>query len=137
MNTQLVAEKILTFCKAKYPDLKWVFHGFNYDQFHQTIQGLTDLTDLPEMEILLFIGDSGSFGFEYNEGWEGIKGWCTLNSLDWVGEFIILLNSNKKSEFSFFTETVEHWNEKDWILCKQIQKVMLDIFNFILDEIQE
>jgi hypothetical protein len=95
MDTQLVAEKILTFCKAKYPDLDWIFHGFNYDQYHQTIQGLSDLTDSPEMEILLKVGDSGSVD-EYSEGWEGIKGRCTLNSLDWVGEFIILLNSNKK-----------------------------------------
>ena len=136
MNTQLVAEKIFNFCKEKYPDLKWIFHGFNYDQYHQTIQGLSDLTDSPEMEILLKVGDSGSVD-ECSEGWKGIKGWCTLNSLDWVGEFIVLLNSNKKSEFCFYTETVDEWNEKDWILCKQIQKVMLDIFTFILDEIQE
>ena len=88
------------------------------------------------MEILLFIGDSGSVD-EYSEGWEGIKGWCDLNSLDWVGEFIVLLNSNKKSNFCFYTETADEWNEKDWILCKQIQKIMLDIFTFILNEIQE
>lgn len=136
MDTQLVAEKILTFCKEKYPDLKWVFHGFNYDQYYQAIQGLSDLTDSPEMEILLKVGSSGSVD-EYSEGWEGIKGWCTLNSLDWVGEFIVLLNSNKKSEFCFYTETHYEWNEKDWVLCKQIQKIMLDIFTFILDEIQE
>ena len=136
MDTQLVAEKILTFCKAKYPDLKWIFHGFNYDQYHQTIQGVTDLTDSPEMEILLFIGDSGSVD-EYSEGWEGIKGRCALNSLDWLGEFIVLLNSSKKSEFVFYTETHYEWNEKDWVLCKQIQKIMLDIFRFILNEIQE
>ncbi|BBG58056.1 hypothetical protein [uncultured phage] len=136
MNTQLVAEKILTFCKAKYPDLKWIFHGFNYDQYHQTIQGLSNLTDSPEMEILLKVGSSGSVD-KYSEGWEGIKGWCTLNSLDWVGEFIVLLNSSKKSEFVFYTETHYEWNEKDWVLCKQIQKIMLDIFTFILDEIQE
>lgn len=136
MNTQLVTEKILTFCKAKYPDLDWIFYGFNYDQYHQTIQGVTDLTDSPEMEILLKVGDSGSVD-EYSEGWEGIKGWCTLNSLDWVGEFIVLLNSNKKSEFCFYTETADKWDKKDWILCKQIQKIMLDVFNFILDEIQE
>ena len=136
MDTQLVTEKILTFCKEKYPDLKWVFHGFDYDQYHQTIQGLSDLTDSPEMEILLKVGDSGSVD-EYSEGWEGIKGWCTLNSLDWVGEFIVLLNSIKKSEFVFYTETHYEWNEKDWVSCKQIQKIMLGIFTFILDEIQE
>ena len=105
MDTQLVTEKILTFCKEKYPDLKWVFHGFDYDQYHQTIQGVTDLTDSPEMEILLFIGDSGSVD-EYSEGWEGIKGWCTLNSLDWIGEFIVLLNSNKKSDFCFYYDAM-------------------------------
>ena len=136
MDTQLVAEKILAFCKAKYPDLKWIFHGFNYDQYHQTIQGLSDLTDSPEIEILLKVGDGGSVN-EYSQGWEGIKGWCTLNSLDWVGEFIVLLNSSKKSEFCFYSETHYEWSEKDWLLCKQIQKVMLDIFNFILNEIQE
>ena len=136
MDTQLVAEKIFNFCKAKYPDLKWIFHGFNYDQYHQTIQGLSDLTDSPEMEILLKVGSSGSVD-EYSEEWEGIKGWCTLNSLDWVGEFIVLLNSNKKSEFCFYSEDIDEWNERDWVLCKKIQKIMLDIFTFILDEIQE
>ena len=136
MDTQQVTEKLFNFCKEKYPNLEWIFHGFNYDQYHQTIQGVTDLTDSPEMEILLSIGGSGSVD-EYSEGWEGIKGRCTLNSLDWVGEFIVLLNSNKKSEFVFYTETFDEWSEKDWILCKQIQKIMLGIFNFILDEIQE
>lgn len=136
MDTQLVAEKILAFCKAKYPDLKWIFHGFNYDQYHQTIQGVTDSSDSSEMEILLFIGD-GCWSDRYREGWEGIKGWCTLNSLDWVGEFIVLLNSNKKSEFCFYSEDIDEWNERDWVLCKQIQKIMLDIFRFILNEIQE
>ena len=67
MDIQLVAEKILTFYKEKYPDLKWVFHGFNYDQYHQTIQGLSDLTDLPEIEILLKVGSSGSVD-KYSEG---------------------------------------------------------------------
>ncbi|UWV19787.1 hypothetical protein MaMV-DH010158 [Cyanophage MaMV-DH01] len=136
MDTQLVTEKILTFCKEKYPDLKWVFHGFDYDQYHQTIQGVTDSSDSSEMEILLFIGD-GCWSDGYREGWEGIKGWCTLNSLDWIGEFIVLLNSNKKSDFCFYSEDIDEWNEKDWVSCKQIQKIMLDIFTFILDEVQE
>lgn len=136
MDTQLVTEKILTFCKEKYPDLKWVFHGFDYDQYHQTIQGVTDSSDSSEMEILLFIGD-GCWSDGYREEWEGIKGWCTLNSLDWIGEFIVLLNSNKKSDFCFYSEDIDEWNEKDWVSCKQIQKIMLDIFTFILDEVQE
>ncbi|BBG57885.1 hypothetical protein [uncultured phage] len=88
------------------------------------------------MEILLKVGSSGSVD-EYSEEWEGIKGWCTLNSLDWVGEFIVLLNSSKKSEFVFYTEAVDEWNKKDWILCKQIQEITLDIFRFIFNEIQE
>ena len=139
MDIQLVAEKILTFCKAKYPDLDWIFHGFNYDQYHQTIQGVTDLTDSPEMEILLFIGDSGSVD-EYSEGWEGVQGWCILNlkdELDWRGAFKVLLDSNKTNEFGFYSEDFDEWNERDWVLCKQIQKIMLGIFTFILDEIQE
>lgn len=136
MDTQLVAEKIFNFCKEKHPDLEWIFYGFDHDQYHQTIQGVTDLTDSPKMEILLKVGSSDSVD-KYSEGWEGIKGWCTLNSLDWVGEFIVLLNSNKKSEFCFYTETVDKWNKKDWILCKQIQKITLGIYTFIFDEIQE
>ena len=94
MDTQLVAEKLFKFCKEKYPDLKWIFHKLNYDQYHQTIQGVTDLTDSPEIEILLKVGGSGSVD-EYSEYSEGlyVKGWCALNSLDWVDEFIVLLNS--------------------------------------------
>jgi hypothetical protein len=93
MDTQLVAEKLFKFCKEKYPDLKWIFHKLNYDQYHQTIQGVTDLTDSPEIEMLLKVGDSGSVD-EYSEYSEGlyVKGWCALNSLDWVGEVIVLLN---------------------------------------------
>ena len=139
MDIKQVTEKISEFCHRSYPDLKWIFHGFNYDQYHQTIQGVTDLTDSPEMEILLFIGDSGSVD-EYSEGWEGVQGWCTLNlknELDWRGAFKVLLDSNKTNEFGFYSENFDKWNERDWILCKQIRKIMLGIFTFILDEIQE
>ena len=130
MDTQLVAEKILTFCKTKYPDLKWIFHGFNYDQYHQTIQGLTDLTDSPEMEILLFIGDSGSVN-EYSEGWEGIKGRCALNSgssvclMQWTGVIrngtLIEKNIGRFLSIVFYLERTNQLNplpDKDLVdLC--------------------
>ena len=98
MNTWQIAEKLFNFCEGRYPDLKWIFHKLDYDQYHQTIQGVTDLTDSPEIEMLLKVGDSGSVD-EYSECSEGlsVKGWCALNSLDWVGEFIVLLNENQIS----------------------------------------
>lgn len=135
MDAKQVTEKLFNFCQEKYPDLKWIELG--YDQDCIAIQGGTSLASSSEIKILLRVGSSFFLARESQEEWEGIKGWCTLDSLDWVGEFIVLLNSSKKSEFCFYTETVDEWSEKDWLLCKQIQKIMLDIFNFILDEIQE
>ena len=117
MDVAEVTEKLFNFCKEKYPDLNWNLGSRN---------NIIQCTGFPnELTIDVFVGQ------------EEIKGWCTLNSLDWVGGFIVLLNCDKKSELCFYTETVDEWSAEHWLLCKQTQKIMLGIYTFILDEIQE
>ena len=136
MDKQLVTEKLLEFCHRSYPNLDW-----NYSYFHGH-QTPTYYHPHSYNVVALIVGSCSLFKLELEicsdgEGWEGIKGWCTLNSLDWVGEFIVFLSCGKKSELCFYTETVDKWSVEHWLLCKQIQKIMLDIYTFILDEIQE
>jgi len=134
MDTWQIAEKLFNFCEGRYPDLKWIFHKLDYDQYNQTIQGVTDLTDSPEIEMLLKVGDGGSVD-EYSEYSEGLYvkiGVGALNSLDWVGEFIVL-NENQIA-FNYIRNSKSDYFDNKY---RETRKVMLDIFTFILDEIQE
>ena len=124
MDTQLVAEKLFKFCKEKYPDLKWDIKSVRKDSTY--IYGSDSF-----IELTLRVHKECEF--------EYILGSSKISSpMLWLGTFHVWINFEKNSDIDFtLYETDKIWNEKDWVLSKQSRKIMLNIFNFILDEIQE
>jgi hypothetical protein len=124
MDTQLVAEKLFKFCKEKYPDLKWDIKSARKDSTF--IYGSDSFIELT-------LGVHKECEFEYILGSSKIS-----SPIVWLGTFHVWINFEKDSDIDFtLYETDKIWNEKDWVLSKQSRKIMLNIFNFILDEIQE
>jgi hypothetical protein len=124
MDTQLVAEKLFKFCKEKYPDLKWDIKSARKDSTF--IYGSDSFIELT-------LGVHKECEFEYILGSSKIS-----SPMLWLGTFHVWMNFEKNSDIDFtLYETDKIWNEKDWVLSKQSRKIMLNIFNFILDEIQE
>jgi hypothetical protein len=129
MDIQLVAEKIFNFCKEKYPDLDW-----NFDFTDNVIQCLTFSNDNIEIK----------YGI-----WAGLDG--RLKCVQWqdnlIGRFKIWINPPTEFCHDPYEDIIvfenlayyrhELWSAEHWKLVSQYRKVMLDIFNFILDEIQE
>ena len=124
MDTQLVAEKLFKFCKEKYPDLKWDIKSARKDSTF--IYGSDSFIELT-------LGVHKECEFEYILGSSKIS-----PPMLWLGTFHVWMNFEKDSDIDFtLYETDKTWNEKDWVLSKQSRKIMLNIFNFILDEIQD
>ena len=124
MDTQLVAEKLFKFCKEKYPNLRWDIKSARKDSTY--IYGSDSF-----IELTLRVHKECEF--EYILGSSKI-----LPPMLWLGTFHVWINFEKDSDIDFtLYETDKIWNEKDWVLSKQSRKIMLNIFNFILDEIQE
>ena len=124
MDTQLVAEKLFKFCKEKYPNLRWDIKSARKDSTY--IYGSDSFIELT-LEV------HKECKFEYILGSSKIS-----SPIVWLGTFHVWMNFEKDSDIDFtLYETAKIWNEKDWLLSKQSRKIMLNIFNFILDEIQE
>ena len=131
MDIQLVAEKIFNFCKEKYPELDWSY---------------SKECSKKGYPIASIIGSCPLFKLESTIGkdWleiEYIRGYLSLQDIDFRGCFLIQLNDDKDSELEFyrsdFNETTKPLDKNNWNLCKKTRKIMVDIFNFTLDEIQE
>ena len=132
MDTQQIAEKLFNFCKEKYSDLEW---GFDFtDNDYKIIQCLTF--------------SDNNIKIEYDI-WAGLDG--RLKCVQWqdnqIGKFKIWINpptedmSYRYEDYIVFENLAyyrhEVWSAEQWELVNQYRKVMLDIFTFILDEIQE
>ena len=132
MDIKQVAEKIFNFCKEKYPDLDW-----NSD--------FTD-NDYKIIQCLTFSNDNIEIRYSFCTGLDG-----RLKCVQWqnnqIGRFKIWINppaediSDRYEDIIVFKNFAyyrhELWSAEHWKLVSQYRKVMLDIFNFILDEIQE
>ena len=132
MDIQLIAEKIFNFCKEKYPDLDWNFDFTDND--YKIIQCLTFSNDNIEIK----------YGI-----WAGLDG--QLKYVEWqdnqIGKFKIWINPPTEDMSYQYEDHIvfenlayyrdELWSAEYWALVSQYRKVMLDIFNFILDKIQE
>ena len=132
MDIQQIAEKIFNFCKEKYPDLDWNCDFTDND--YKIIQCLTFYNDNIEIK----------YGI-----WAGLDG--RLKCVQWqnnqIGRFKIWINppiedmSDRYEDYIRFQNFAyykhELWSAEHWELVSQYRKVMLDVFNFILDEIQE
>ena len=131
MDTQQIAEKIFNFCIEKYPDLGW-----NCD--------FTD-SDQKIIRCLTLSDNSIKIGYDI---WAGLDG--QLNLVQWkdnrIGSFVAWINppteniSYQYKDYIVFENLAyykhELWSAEYCALVSQCQKVMLDIFTFILDEIQ-
>lgn len=131
MDIQLVAEKILNFCKEKYPELNWSYSK----ECSKTV-----------CPIVFIFGSCSLFKLELkiSEDWlriESILGYLNLQDINFRGCFLIQLNDDKDSELEFyrsdFNEKTKPLDENNWNLCKKAKKMVREIFNFIEDEIQE
>ena len=132
MDIQQIAEKIFNFCKEKYPDLDW-----NCDFTDNEYETIRCLTFNDYIEI--------SYGF-----WLGAKERRT-RYIAWrnsqIGRFKIWINPHTDDTSDRYEDIIvfkniayykhEVWDAEYWKLVNRYKKVVLDIFNFILDEIQE
>jgi hypothetical protein len=132
MDTQQAAEKIFNFCKEKYPDLDW-----NFD--------FTD-NDYKIIQCLTFSNDNIEIRYGFCTGLDGrLK--CVQWQNDQIGKFKIWINPPTEDMSYQYEDHIvfenlayyrdELWSAEYWALVSQYRKVMLDIFNFILDKIQE
>jgi hypothetical protein len=132
MDIQLVAEKIFNFCKEKYPDLDWNFDFTDND--YKIIQCLTFSNDNIEIKYGIWAGLDGRLK-------------CVQWQNDQIGKFKIWINPPTEDMSYQYEDHIvfenlayyrdELWSAEYWALVSQYRKVMVDIFNFILDEIQE
>ena len=132
MDLQQIAEKLFNFCKEKYPSLDWNFDFTDND--YKIIRCLTFSDDNIEIK----------YGI-----WAGLDG--QLKRVQWkdnlIGSFVAWINpptedmSYRYEDHIVFENLAyykhELWSAEYWALVSQYRKVMLDIFTFILDEIQE
>ena len=131
MDIQLVAEKILNFCKAKYPELDWSYSSKKCSKKGYPIASIIGSHPLFKLELTI------------SKDWleiESILGYLSLQDINFRGCFLVQLNDDKDSELEFYRtdldETTKPLNE-NWNLRKKAKKIMREIFGFIEDEIQE
>lgn len=134
MDIQQIAHKISGYCLNQYPDLDWNISRLNSECTNKTVICGVDFPFKVTLEIGSDKRDESSF-YEEETTDDYIIGHFDLVNKGWLGMFGIGLNCDKKIDFRSFPVT--EWDKKDWDLHKQYRKIMLDIFNFILDEIQE
>ena len=135
MDIQLVAEKLFNFCEEKYPELDWN----------------CDFTD--DYDKVIRSSYLDRYGKIWLDGSLECVIWLdrSLECVRWqenrIGSFKIWINPPVEDMSSRYEDTIvfenlayyryKRWNAENWELVSQYRKVMVDIFNFILDEIQE
>lgn len=130
MNIQLVAEKIFNFCKEKYPDLEW---GFDFTDNDCKVIRLTSFDDNTEIWLDTQLDHIQFYRIQWQD--------------NLIGSFVIWINPPIEDISYRYEDTIvfdnltyyrrKLWKAEYWGLVSQYRKVMLDIFNFILDEIQQ
>ena len=135
MDTQQIAEKISGYCLNQYPDLEWNVDKLNSGCINKTVICGVDFPFKVTLEICLEKRQTRLFYKEETTD-DHIIGHFDLINVAWIGMFGIGLNCNKTIDFHSFP-TTEEWDKKDWDLHKKYRKIMLDIFNFIVNQIQE
>jgi len=145
MDTWTIAEKLFNFCEEKYPDLKW-----SWDYYYSDIDGCRNasliLGSCSKFKLELEICSDEKqelYSYEKEATYDYILGLLLISQseekslLPWSGSFKVNLNHNKNSELEFTIATHDEWNDDSWSVVKKARKIVREIFNFILDEIQE
>lgn len=130
MDIQQIAEKILEFCKEKYPDLEW---NFDFTDNYCKVIRLTFFDDNTEIWLDAQLNHIQFYRIQWQD--------------NLIGSFVIWINPPIEDMSDRYEDTIAFenlayyryklWSAEQWELVSQYRKVMLDIFNFILDEIQE
>jgi hypothetical protein len=145
MDTWQIAEKLFNFCEGRYPDLKW---AWNYS--YGDIDGCKDVSlifgscSLFKLELEIRSEEKQErYSYEKEATYDYILGLLRISQseekslLPWSGSFQVSLNHHKNGELEFTIATHDEWNDDSWSVVKQARKIVREIFNFILDEIQE
>ena len=130
MDIQQIAEKIFNFCKEKYPDLKWVF-DFT-DNYCKVIR-LTSFDDNTEIWLNAQLNHIQFYRIQWQDSLVGsFKIWINppIEDISYRYEDTIVFENLAYYRYKL-------WSAEQWELVSQYRKVMLDIFNFIANEIQE
>ena len=136
MDIQQIAYKISSYCTKQYPDLEWNIDRSSDDCTNKTVISGVDFPFKITLKICQPDRENEVSCYKEEATDDYIIGHFDLVNVGWLGMFGIQLNCDKKIDFRSFRVAGE-WNKKDWLLFKQCRKIMLDIFNFILEEIQE
>ena len=130
MDIQQIAEKILEFCKEKYPDLEW---NFDFTDNYCKVIRLTSFDDNTKIWLDAQLNHIQFYRIQWQD--------------NLIGSFVIWINPPIEDMSDRYEDTIAFenlayyryklWSAEQWELVSQYRKVMLDIFNFILDEIQE
>ena len=120
LNIQLITGKLFNFCKEKYPDLEW-----NLDSENNTIQ----CPVFPD-ELIIEVFLDGLLKRISCEAYYvgGLELWINPDDRDnnYPYENQIAFDYIRKSKSDYFDNKY-----------RETRKILLDIFTFILDEIQE
>jgi len=120
MNITEVTTKIFNFCQKTYPELKWSFTSLSRTQ--DMIYGYRPKSIWIDIK---FTNDFRNY----------IEGRSTISNLDWEGSFLVWINDRKNSKISFKKSgTAKHEELNLW--RKKGTQIMIDIFQFIKNEIQ-
>lgn len=136
MDTQQIAKKILTFCKAKYPEINWSLTSLTKTQ--DMIYGYRSiLNSINGLQIDIKVNSNNSYSSEGSPSdfRNYIEGRTTISNLDWEGSFLIWVNDRKSSQILFKKSgTAKHkelnlWRDKG-------TQIMINILSFVELEIQ-
>jgi len=136
MNKQETAQKILGFCQKTYPELKWSFTSL--DRTQDMIYGYRPiLNSINGIQIDIRVNSNNSYSSDGSPSdfRNYIEGRSTISNLDWEGSFLVWINDRKNSQISFKKSgTAKHEELNLW--CEKGTQIMIDIFEFIKNEIQ-
>ena len=136
MDIQLVAEKLLNFCKDRYPEIKWSLTSlsrtedmiYGYCPILNSINGIQ--IDIRVNSNYFYSSDGSPSDFR-----NYIESRSTISNLDWEGSFFVWINDRKNSKISFKkSRTAKHKELNLW--RKKGTQIIIDIFEFIETKIQ-
>lgn len=136
MDIQLVAEKLLNFCKDRYPEIKWSLTSLSrtQDMIHGYRPILNSINGIG-IDIRVNSNDSYSSNGSPSDFRNYIEGRSTISNLDWEGSFLAWINDRKSNRLSFKKSGTAKYGELN-LWRKKGTQIIIDIFEFIETKIQ-
>lgn len=133
MDIQLVAEKLLNFCKDRYPEIKWSLTSLSKTE--NLIYGYYPILNSIWIDIRVNSNNSYSSDGLPSDFRNYIEGRSTISNLDWEGSFFVWINDRKNSKISFKKSGIAKHKELN-LWRKKGTQIIIDIFEFIETKIQ-